>query len=256
MNNLFTIINEYLEKNEPIVLVSVLSKTKGAPATPGQLMLVDANGIVAGTIGGGVFEYTIIKQSQEAIINQQVIFEYEYELEDIGMICGGSVKGVGQVFGLTNPIIIFGGGHVAQALVKVLKPLNMPITVVDDRAGLIEDDSINYLTKQPADVEDYYFNNKPFVVITTRGANLDYLSLKKALGYDCAYIGMIGSKTKVSEIFAKLGEEGHTSEQLKQVYAPIGIDIASGLPSEIAISIAAQILLVKNKGELKNKNIL
>jgi xanthine dehydrogenase accessory factor len=85
-----------------------------------------------------------------------------------------------------------------------------------------------------------------FVVIVTRSHVIDHDVLKRALEQDCAYIGMIGSKAKVAKLFASLKESGVDSSKLDKVFAPIGMHIKGEGPFEIAVSILAELIAVKN----------
>ena len=88
--------------------------------------------------------------------------------------------------------------------------------------------------------------------ISSAAHDYDAQALKGALQKNPAYVGMVGSRQKVAEIFSKLKEQGVSDEALNSVYTPIGLDIADGTPAEIAIAIIAEMLLVKNKGEGTN----
>lgn len=95
--------------------------------------------------------------------------------------------------------------------------------------------------------------DKTYIVLCTRGHAHDAKALRKILGKDFHYLGMIGSKAKVIRVFKELEEEGFKREDLEQIYTPIGLDVDNGSVEEIAISIMAEILMIKNKkhGEIQ-----
>lgn len=166
------------------------------------------------------------------------------------------VNGVGTIYvepvGLGPHVLILGGGHVSQALAKVLAILRYETTVVDDRpefanqsifptaARVICGDFLEVLARYP-------FTGNTFVVIVTRGHRHDYTCLWAVIDKPAGYIGMIGSRRKVNAVFQALEEEGVAKEKLAAVHAPIGLDIGAQTPEEIAVSIAAEIIAVNNR---------
>ena len=90
-------------------------------------------------------------------------------------------------------------------------------------------------------------------MICTRGHNTDDEALRYCLTKNLKYVGMIGSKTKVTALFSKLRDEGFAQEKLESIYTPIGLDIAATIPAEIAVAILAELLLIKNEGSLQHK---
>jgi xanthine dehydrogenase accessory factor len=146
---------------------------------------------------------------------------------------------------------IVGGGHVGLALSKFAYQLGFTVVVYDDRANLntvarnnnasavIVDDYKNIAQILPAGARHY-------VVLMSFGYRTDKVVLQSLLNHNVPYLGMMGSKEKVQRLFAELREEGATEAQLERIYSPIGIQIASKTPEEIAISILAEIIAVKN----------
>ena len=153
--------------------------------------------------------------------------------------------------GLPNTIYIFGGGHVGLALSKVFRNLNFKIYLFDNRS------EINTFTENRfADEKQIvHYNNvvslvpegfNVYVVIVTFAHKSDEQILEQMLGKNIKYLGLMGSTKKIETIFGRLKQKGFTEEQLKKIYAPIGYPINSETPAEIAVSIAAQVVAVKN----------
>jgi xanthine dehydrogenase accessory factor len=148
-------------------------------------------------------------------------------------------------------IYIFGGGHVGLALSRIMKTLTFYIILVDNRPGIdtiqrnkyadekiiIEYDKVNEILKEGENV---------YVVIMTSGHSADELVLKQVIRKNIKYLGMMGSPVKVQRLFYNLLENGFTNEELKKVHSPIGLPVHSRTPEEIAISIAAEIIQIKN----------
>jgi xanthine dehydrogenase accessory factor len=144
-------------------------------------------------------------------------------------------------------LYIFGAGHVSQFLSKVAKMVDFNVTVIDDRAEFANRE--RFPEADNVIVEDFNeafnhldFSRKPYLVIVTRGHTHDALVLEKSIEQPTQYVGMIGSKRKVRVVMDYLREKGVDKEILESVHAPIGIDINSETPQEIAISIVAELI--------------
>jgi len=152
---------------------------------------------------------------------------------------------------ISNPILyIFGGGHVSGQVVPLANKVGFKVVVIDDRPEF----SMPEIFPEAEEVYNYPFdsvinrlpiNESSYIVIITRGHSHDKTVLAQALKTPAVYIGMIGSKRKISIIYNKLLEEGVTEEQLNQVHSPIGIDIGAETPEEIAVSIVAELIKVR-----------
>jgi xanthine dehydrogenase accessory factor len=147
-------------------------------------------------------------------------------------------------------LYIFGAGHVSQFLSKVAKMVDFNVTIVDDRAEFANRERFpeadNVFAEDFNEVFNHLdFSGNPYLVIVTRGHSHDALVLEKSIGQPMRYIGMIGSKRKVRMVLDYLREKGVKKEILESVHAPIGIDINSETPQEIAISIVAELIQVR-----------
>ena len=147
-------------------------------------------------------------------------------------------------------VYIFGGGHVAQALVPALAAVDFRCTVLEDR----EDFCRKQLFPQAEEtilidntrVADFItIREDDYVVIMTRGHKDDTLIQAQALQTPAHYIGVIGSARKTAGVFAVLREQGFTDQDLSRITTPIGLDIGSETPAEIAVSITAQLIQVR-----------
>lgn len=148
-------------------------------------------------------------------------------------------------------LYIFGAGHVSQFLSKVAKMVDFKVTIIDDRAEFANRE--RFPEADTVLVEDFAqaferldFSCEPYVVIVTRGHSHDALVLEKSISRPVRYIGMIGSKRKVRIVLEHLEKKGVKKELIESVHAPIGIDINSETPQEIAISIVAE--LIRERG--------
>jgi xanthine dehydrogenase accessory factor len=152
---------------------------------------------------------------------------------------------------ISAPILyLFGGGHVASQVVPLASNVGFSVVVIDDRPDFARPENF------PAAEEVHNFpfdsvmdrlpvNESSYIIIMTRGHSYDKVVLSQALRTPAVYIGMIGSRRKISIIYDKLLEEGFSREQLDKVRSPIGIDIGAETPEEIAVSIVAELIKVR-----------
>lgn len=159
-------------------------------------------------------------------------------------------------------LVIAGAGHIGQAMTRLGSFLNFEVTVIDDRAEfankkrLPEADHI-IVDEIGKAVQSFPVSSDTYLVIVTRGHRHDGKVLRQCIASQAAYIGMIGSKRKIKLMRKKFLEKGWaTPDQFDRVHAPIGLDIQSQTVGEIAISIAAQLVLVRSQIQDKKRNKL
>ncbi len=260
-------IYERIKKGEKAAL-AVLTDIKGS--TPGKLgasMAVFKDGSIEGSVGGGRIEYEVINRAIKSLKEEKdSSFEYVLNNEgNIGMQCGGETKGYIKVFKPRPRIIIIGAGHVGLHLFKIARTLDFHTTIIDDREAFANENrfngSDNILCGEIENVlSKENISENTYIVITSKGHEEDLKALSLIINKNPAYIGMVGSIKKWISIKEILKNEGISQEKLERVYAPVGLDISSPQPEEIAFAIISEILIVKNKGSLnhrknlKNKN--
>jgi xanthine dehydrogenase accessory factor len=156
---------------------------------------------------------------------------------------------------VTGKIYIFGGGHISQKLVPVLNSIHFRCVVIDDKPQF-SNAEIFPLTEETIVVDFADFSTSirinlcDYVVILTRGHKNDYDVLVQALRTDACYIGLVGSRTKLTITKERLIKDGFSEDDYNRVYAPIVTAIKAVTPEEIAISIAGE--MIKVRAELKN----
>lgn len=150
-------------------------------------------------------------------------------------------------------LIIFGGGHIAKPLSEFASRVGFTVTIIDDRPFFAN--AMRFPDAEKIICESFEksfdlitLRESDFVVIITRGHKHDGVVLRKVLNHEISYIGMIGSKRRVSGMKNELLNEGFSKNKLDLLNAPIGLDIGAITPDEIAISIVSQIIMFKNKG--------
>ena len=159
--------------------------------------------------------------------------------------------------GYKNTLHIIGGGHCALAFARIMSMMDFYIHLYDTRAELRTMQE-NYYVSEKKLLNDYSELNSlissghdQFVVVMTFGYRTDAIVVKALLGRDFRYFGLLGSSKKIKKLLADLKTEGFSQERLNTIHAPVGLPINSQTPEEIAISIAAEIIQIKNGG-LKN----
>jgi xanthine dehydrogenase accessory factor len=147
-----------------------------------------------------------------------------------------------------HDLLVFGGGHVGQAVALIGALIGYDVTVVDDRAEFVTrqrlpDPRINLLVSDYGSASQRVtISSGTIVVIVTRGHQHDETCLKSVVGSNAAYIGMIGSRRRVLSVFKKLVTGGVPEQDLQRVHAPIGLRIGAKTPQEIAVSILAEVI--------------
>jgi xanthine dehydrogenase accessory factor len=172
-------------------------------------------------------------------------FEYVYNSEDDWLYR--------EKTGYKNQLMIIGGGHCALALSALMRSMDFYIRVFDERKELktmVENEAAHekhFVNDYAALKERITGGNNCYAVIMTFGYRSDDIALRALLGKDFRYLGLLGSKTKIEKMFAEYRAEGIEEKLLQPVYTPIGLQIKSQTPEEIAVSIAAEIIKVKNR---------
>jgi xanthine dehydrogenase accessory factor len=148
-------------------------------------------------------------------------------------------------------IHIVGGGHVSLALSKLMADLKFRVVVYDDREGLntldqntfaVEKRIVDYSTIAQQLMPD----QDAYIVIMTFGYRSDKIVLRELIHADFKYLGVLGSAKKIDQLWTELSAEGIDPAKLNAVHAPVGLPIQSQTPEEIAVSIAAEIIQIKN----------
>jgi xanthine dehydrogenase accessory factor len=151
-------------------------------------------------------------------------------------------------------LVIAGAGHVGAALADIASRAGFNVTVIDDRPDFVSPDRFPSATHRiigeiEIELTRYPITPHTYVVIVTRGHRRDGRALGAVVQSDARYVGLIGSKRKIVTIFEDLHRQGVSREQLARVHAPIGLDLGAVTPAEIAVSIAAELIAVRRRGQ-------
>ena len=241
------------EQGKAYAVVTLIKAEGSTPRSSGK-MLVYSDGSISGTIGGGQAERRAILDALRCMEKRENAFlEYDITEENKvhGMLCGGKVSVYVEVCAQKPQFIMCGAGHVGGALIPLAKTAGFEVTLLDSRPQEAIQDKI-IAAHRFIPVEDFgrgiaELNVSPgaFFVIATFGHLQDGEALYSALQKQAAYIGMIGSRSKVGKLFDTITERGISADRLADVYSPVGLDIGGETPEEVAISIMAEVLMVK-----------
>jgi xanthine dehydrogenase accessory factor len=247
---------ELSQGGAPFVSVTMVDAVGSTPQDAGTKMLVDGAGLVFGTVGGGKVENQAIGLAQEMLREKVAptgrLVEWNLQ-RDVGMTCGGVVKLYFDAYNhRTWRIVVFGAGHVAQALVRCLLEMECQIVCVDPRADwlgrLPQSGKLQKL--QLGKMAEYVaqLGNDDFVVCMSMGHASDRPVLEAIFRTGCrpAYLGVIGSAAKRKVMLRELAEAGIASEVANQFRCPIGLAMGTNQPGEIAISVAAELIQVRD----------
>lgn len=251
--NLFAHAARLEQENTPFAMAQIIESRGSTPRHQAQ-MLVMADGRILGTIGGGMIERLVIEEAVAAIAERKPrIFHGRMARNGehaVGSDCGGAMSVYIDVYGLRPRLVLIGAGHVNRALAHAAAPLGFDIHVGDCFEGSLSPDRFPAGTHlQQADtisavIEALAIEPANFVIIATN--HQDKEALERLINRPLAYLGLLASKRKVQTFTQALRQQGVSQAQLQRLHAPIGYNIGAETPEEIAISILAELLQVKN----------
>jgi xanthine dehydrogenase accessory factor len=247
--NLLEIIENATKGGEPVAVIRVLNAAIGEAAT----FTISRGECVPPPLDRKIAERAL------AAVEDLVARGGAADLIDAQDEKGTSVTLAIEIVKPKLELLIFGAGHVGQAVALMGALIGYDVTVVDDREEFasrkrLPDSRIRLLVSEyPDAASKLTISSGSVVVIVTRGHQYDEVCLKSVITSGAAYIGMIGSRRRVLSVFKKLAGEGVAERDLQRVHAPIGLRIGARSPQEIAISILAEIIAHVNHSEHAHK---
>jgi xanthine dehydrogenase accessory factor len=243
------------------VFVVVIDVEGSTPALPGAKMAVLPDGSAFGTVGGGVLETTAIEEALRRFASKETgIVEYQMGKDGaLGAECGGKANIYFEPIYPKAKLWLFGAGHVGREIAKVARTAGWFVVACDDRPGAAEPENIQadeYRTGEYSEMASKaQIGREDCVAIVTAGHRGDEVVLKNILSNEIVpvYVGMMGSKYKIAEVFSHLRETGIAEELISGVHAPIGLNVGTVEPGEIAVAVVAEMLAVKNHVERISK---
>lgn len=242
---------EAIRTGRAAALVVVVEERGSTPRSRGSRMLVYGDGSLVGTIGGGAIEHQVVQEALRVLTLGAPATYHAHLTRDLGMCCGGEMSVYIEPLEHRPTLTIYGAGHVAEALAPIAVALEFDVQVVDERDALIERsafDGTDRHTDNPvahaASLENGY------ALIVTHDHALDQELVSRLLPKESlAWVGMIGSRAKVTRFLVRLKASGATEQQLRRLCAPVGLDLGAETPSEIAVAIAAELVRVRRHAD-------
>jgi len=256
MNTIYQALSELAKNNESAALCTVVKSEGSTPRHVGSKMLVYPDSRFIGTVGGGELESRVIKAAIESLKsgNAQTL---SYTMADPSRgdpgVCGGTVEVFVEPILPPAMIVVIGGGHVGKAVVHLAKWLGFRVAVSDDRPEFCNPESVPgadayYPVEMGKLTEHLKVTPQTYLVITSRGSSVDAQGLPSLLESNAAYIGVIGSRRRWLTTVKALKEKGVSEEKFARVHSPMGLELNAETPEEIAVSIMAEVLMVRDRG--------
>jgi xanthine dehydrogenase accessory factor len=241
MENIWNCANRLLTQGHKICIATEVAVRPSNPRKLGDKCLYSANGFVSGP------EW----MQKSFLLSEHAAEALKSEKRRLVELDGG-----GQVFldVMTSDahLLMCGAGHIALPLARFACELGFQVTVLDDRPEFANQERFpgcTVLAENFGEALDMMtLGQDDYVVVITRGHEHDVDCLRHVLDKPIKYVGMIGSRRRVSFVFEWLESQGIAREQIDRVFSPIGLSIGAESPEEIALSIAAELVLVRRKG--------
>jgi xanthine dehydrogenase accessory factor len=246
-----------LEQKGGVAALATIVHTQGSvPRHAGSKMLVFPDGSIEGTIGGGEMEGQVIDEALAAIGDGQPRLKtYSFSGPGEGSVgvCGGEIEVFVEPIRTNPTLVVIGGGHVGAAVAHLADWLGFRVVVSDDRPEFASKEAVpeaDQVHQGPiAELPNYLeINENTYLVLTTRGVDIDVPGLPALLAAKAAYIGVIGSRRRWETTVQALLEAGVSKEALDRVRSPIGLELNAETPEEIAVSILSEIIMLRHGG--------
>lgn len=254
--SIFGTLADKQANREAVVLCTIVNSQGSTPRRVGSKMLVYPDGSISGTIGGGEMESRVIASALQALQDRKArMLSYSFSDPTRGDpgVCGGQMEVFVEPILPPVTILVIGVGHVGKAVAHLAHWLGYQVAVSDDRPEFCTPEAV-------PEADDYYpvqlsrltdemvINPWTYVVLTTRGVDVDLAGLPALLDTPAAYIGVIGSRRRWALAHKKLVEAGVPEQKLERIHSPIGLELNAETPEEIAVSIMAEIIMMERGG--------
>jgi xanthine dehydrogenase accessory factor len=247
-----------LESSHQAAALCTIIRSQGStPRGVNSKMMVYPDGSIVGTVGGGELENRVIAEGLAALEDgQSRILPYamvDPQRGDPG-VCGGQLEVFVEPILPPPLLVVVGSGHVGKAVAHLAAWLGFRVAVSDDRPEFCNPEVV-------PNADEYYsipmaqlptqlkITPWTYLVLTTRGSNVDVEGLPVLLESSAAYIGIIGSRRRWETTRQQLIASGISEQALEKVHSPIGLELHAQTPEEIAVSIMAEILMLRDRGD-------
>lgn len=238
---------------EPALLASILEAGPREGLSPGARLVVEPSGNRIGSLGDPELDELVAAHAPRAFQDHATATLYVGEGGLSARTIAGATAIYVEVVESKPVFLVVGAGHIGRSLCKLADFLDFHVAVVDDREDFASEELLPEADEVICEdfekaLDAYPINANTHVVMVTRGHRQDELSLRRVLGRGAAYVGMIGSKRRTATVLEHLRDEGFDPEELARVRTPIGLDIGAETPEEIAVSIVAEVIMLRRGG--------
>lgn len=255
--SVYSAVAELESHNEAGALCMIVSSQGSTPRHTTSKMLVYADGSFVGTVGGGELESRVIREALQALQDGKPRL-LQYSMTDPGRgdpgVCGGQLEVFVEPLIPKPVVVVIGSGHVGKAVAHLAHWLGFYVVVNDDRPEFCTPEAVpggdEYLAVPiPELPQKMKITPWTYLILTTRGVDVDVKGLPILLETSAAYIGVIGSRRRWTTTRKKLLGDGIPTEMLDRVRSPIGLELNAETPEEIAVSILAEIIMLRQGGD-------
>lgn len=256
MASIFSSLATLVAAGQAAALCTIVQAQGSVPRHVGSKMLVYPDGRTEGTIGGGEMESRVVQAALQALqTGQPATVDYQLADPKVGDpgVCGGSVHIFIDPLRSPPTLLVVGAGHVGRAVVHLGHWLGFRVLLADDRPELCNPAAVPgadvYYPVPPAEwVPQIAFSRETYIVLTTRNVRVDMGIVPLVIHQPHAYLGIIGSRRRWLTAAKELQALGLTPAQLAQIHAPMGLELNAETPEEIALSILAEIIMLRHGG--------
>jgi len=241
------------EGGEPVFLASVLEPGP-RPLEPGARLLIERAGDRLGSLGDGSLDDAIAAYAPEAFSKHltQTLYVTPDGLSE-RTVAGATAIYV-EIVEAKPVFLVVGAGHIGRSLAKLADFLDFHVAILDDRDDFASEERVPEADQVICEdfeeaLRKFPIDSKTYITLVTRGHKQDELSLRTCLGRGAAYLGMIGSRRRTRAVLEHLAAEGFDPAELAKVRTPIGLNIGAETPEEIAISIMAEVIMMRRGGD-------
>ncbi len=256
MDPIYQAISDVQLEGESAALCTVVKSEGSTPRHVGSKMLVYPDGQFIGSVGGGDLEHRVLDEAWMALAEGRPRLLH-YNMADPARgdpgVCGGQVEVFVEPILPGPAVVIIGGGHVGKAVAHLAKWLDFRVVISDDRPEFcnkeaIPDGDAFHICPLSELPERMKINRRCYLVLTTRGTAVDVEGLPSLIKAAPAYIGVIGSRRRWAITVQELAARGVSRDLINSVHSPIGLELQAETPEEIAVSIMAEILMLRDQG--------
>jgi len=238
-----------VDRHRAAATATVVSRSRGLPVSVGEKLVIVDGRPVGGPLSWPALHERVLADAPGVLAGGESQWRtYKFDAEEAGQ--------VGIFFDLAVPrptLVIVGAGHVGVPIAEVGRLMDFEVVVIDDRPSYANAERFPNADRIIVDefttaLDSLEITPSTYIVLVTRAHTFDVHALRKIVSQPAGYIVMIGSRRRVYAVFKLLRDEGVPLEDLMRVHAPIGLDIKTETPGEIAVSVGAELLKVRRGG--------